>query len=104
MRDRADALCVYFDPLTNINRLRINIFALAALLPTISAFREFVATGGGLASYGSNTADLFRRADRHRRLLRARRERPRRSRRTAEQRHELAPSDHSITSSARASS
>jgi ABC-type uncharacterized transport system substrate-binding protein len=62
VRDRADALYVYFDPLTNINRLRINIFALTARLPTISAFREFVATGGGLASYGSNTADLFRRA------------------------------------------
>ena len=36
---------------------------------------------------------------RHRRLLRARRERPRR-RRAAEQRDELAPPDHSITSSA----
>jgi putative tryptophan/tyrosine transport system substrate-binding protein len=44
------------------NRLRINIFALAARLPTISAFREFVATGGGLASYGANTSDIFRRA------------------------------------------
>ena len=39
---------------------------------------------------------------RHRRLLRACRERP--SRRAAEQRDELAPSHHSITSSARASS
>src|SRR5262245_32300277 len=39
---------------------------------------------------------------RHRRLLRASRERPRRS--AAEQRDELAPPDHSITSSARASS
>jgi putative ABC transport system substrate-binding protein len=44
------------------NRLRINIFALAARLPTISAFREFVATGGGLTSYGANTSDIFRRA------------------------------------------
>ena len=35
----------------------------------------------------------------HRRLLRARRERPRR-RRAAEQRDELAPAAHSITSSA----
>ena len=40
---------------------------------------------------------------RHRRLLRARRQRPRR-RRAAEQRDELAPAPHSITSSARASS
>jgi hypothetical protein len=40
---------------------------------------------------------------RHRRLLRARRERPR-ERRAAEQRDELAPSHHSIASSARASS
>src|SRR5262249_6054378 len=38
--------------------------------------------------------------DRHRRLLRARCDRPRR-RRAAEQRDELAASDHSITSSAR---
>ena len=40
---------------------------------------------------------------RHRRLLRPRRERPRRHR-AAEQRNELPPSHHSITSSARASS
>src|SRR5262245_44769619 len=40
---------------------------------------------------------------RHRRLLRPRRDRPRRSR-AAEQRHELATPDHSITSSASASS
>jgi hypothetical protein len=43
-----------------------------------------------------------RRDDGHRRLLRARRERPRR--RAAEQRDERAPLHHSITSSARASS
>jgi putative tryptophan/tyrosine transport system substrate-binding protein len=62
LRDRADALYVYFDSLVTNNRLRINIFALAARLPTISAFREFVVTGGGLASYGANTSDIFRRA------------------------------------------
>jgi putative ABC transport system substrate-binding protein len=62
LRDRADALYVYLDPLVMNNRLRINIFALAARLPTISAFREFVATGGGLASYGANISDIFRRA------------------------------------------
>jgi putative ABC transport system substrate-binding protein len=62
LKGHADALYVYFDPLTNSNRLRINIFALAARLPTISAFKEFVVTGGGLASYGPNTPDLFRRA------------------------------------------
>src|SRR5262249_59177322 len=51
---------------------------------------------------------LFRRTmmeksnDRHRRLLCARRERP--GRRAAEQRDEIAPLHHSITSSARASS
>ena len=50
---------------------------------------------GALVDRAADEAD-----DRHRRLLRTRRERPRR-RRAAEQRDELAPS-HSITSSARA--
>jgi putative ABC transport system substrate-binding protein len=62
LRDRADALYVCFDSLTSSNQHRINIFALAARLPAISAFRDFVATGGGLASYGANTAHVFRRA------------------------------------------
>lgn len=43
------------------NRMRINTFALAARLPTMSDFREFV-EAGGLMSYGPNFTDLYRRA------------------------------------------
>src|SRR5262249_52082156 len=65
--------------------------------------------GESLAHPIDQESDLCRRGvpekpyHRHRRLLRPRRERPSR-RRATEQRDELAPSDHSITSSARASS
>jgi putative ABC transport system substrate-binding protein len=41
--------------------MRINTFALAARLPTMSDFREFV-EAGGLMSYGPNFSDLYRRA------------------------------------------
>ena len=40
---------------------RITTMALAARLPTMSNFREFV-EAGGLISYGANIPDLFRRA------------------------------------------
>jgi hypothetical protein len=40
---------------------RINTLALAARLPTIYYFREYVEVGG-LMSYGPNIPDLFRRA------------------------------------------
>ena len=49
------------DTLVNVNRIRINTLALAARLPTMHAFREFV-EAGGLMSYGANFPDLFRRA------------------------------------------
>jgi putative ABC transport system substrate-binding protein len=45
----------------NANRIRINTLALAARLPTIHGFREYV-EAGGLMSYGANFPDLFRRA------------------------------------------
>jgi putative ABC transport system substrate-binding protein len=61
LKGRADALCVLPDPLINTNRLRINILALGARLPTMHSFREYVETGG-LMSYGPNLSDLFRRA------------------------------------------
>jgi putative ABC transport system substrate-binding protein len=58
---RADALYVCSDPLTNTNRVRINTLALAARLPTMHGFREYI-EAGGLMSYGANIPDLFRRA------------------------------------------
>ena len=58
---RVDALYVVGDPLTNGNRVRINILAVGSRLPTIMGFREPV-EAGGLMSYGPNLADLFRRA------------------------------------------
>jgi putative ABC transport system substrate-binding protein len=61
LRGRADALYVCGDPLVVANRIRINILALGARLPAMYSSREYV-EGGGLMSYGPNTADLFRRA------------------------------------------
>ena len=61
LRSRADALYVCSDPLVNANRVRINTLALAARLPTMHSFREYV-EAGGLMSYGPNYPDLFRRA------------------------------------------
>jgi putative tryptophan/tyrosine transport system substrate-binding protein len=61
LKGRAEALYVIGDPLVNTHRLRINILALGARLPTMHSVREFV-EAGGLMSYGANFADLFRRA------------------------------------------
>jgi putative tryptophan/tyrosine transport system substrate-binding protein len=58
---RADALYVVGDALVITHRIRINTLALAARLPTIYYFREYVEVGG-LMSYGPNIPDLFRRA------------------------------------------
>jgi len=41
--------------------MRINTLALAARLPTMYLFREYVETGG-LMSYGPNLPDLYRRS------------------------------------------
>ena len=49
------------DPLVTTNRIRINILALGARLPTVHGFREHV-EAGGLISYGANFPGLFRRA------------------------------------------
>ena len=54
------ALYVVGDPLVTTNRIRINNMALAARLPTMHAFREYV-EAGGLMSYGANFPDMFRR-------------------------------------------
>jgi putative ABC transport system substrate-binding protein len=49
------------DPLVNTHRSHINSLALAARLPSMHGFREFV-EAGGLMSYGANFPDMFRRA------------------------------------------
>ena len=61
LKGRADALYVCGDPLLNTNRIRLNILAAAARLPTMEPFREHV-EAGGLMSYGANFPDLFWRA------------------------------------------
>jgi ABC-type uncharacterized transport system substrate-binding protein len=61
LKDRADALYVCVDPLVNTNRVRINILAAGARLPTMHGLREYV-EAGGLMSYGPNLPDLLRRA------------------------------------------
>jgi len=61
VKARSDALYVVSDPLVNTNRIRINTLAVAARLPTMHGFREFV-EAGGLMSYAANFPDLFRRA------------------------------------------
>jgi len=57
----SDALYVAGDPLVNLNRVRINTFALVARLPTMNVQREYV-EAGGLMSYGPDYVDLNRRA------------------------------------------
>jgi putative ABC transport system substrate-binding protein len=61
VKGHSDALYVVSDPLVNTNRVRINTLAVAARLPTMHGFREFV-EAGGLMSYAANFPDLFRRA------------------------------------------
>jgi putative tryptophan/tyrosine transport system substrate-binding protein len=58
-KERPDALFVYPDPFTLMERERIAEFALRQRLPTMYAFREFV-DAGGLMSYGANSLDMFR--------------------------------------------
>src|SRR6516162_8298481 len=61
LKGRADALYVCTDPLVNTHRIRVNTLALAARLPTIYLFRDYV-EAAGLMSYGPSLPDLFRRA------------------------------------------
>jgi putative tryptophan/tyrosine transport system substrate-binding protein len=60
LNGRADALYVCGDPLLDTNRVRINMLALAARLPTMHGVREYV-EAGGLMSYGPSFRSLFRR-------------------------------------------
>jgi putative tryptophan/tyrosine transport system substrate-binding protein len=57
IKGRVDALYVASAPLLTTNRVR----SLAARLPTMHSFREWV-EAAGLMSYGPNFPDLFRRA------------------------------------------
>ena len=61
LKGRSDALYVVADPLANLNRRRINTFALVAHLATMYGQREYI-EAGGLMSYGPNYLDLNRRA------------------------------------------
>src|SRR5215468_7607909 len=61
LKGRAQALYVCVDGLASTNRIRINILAAAARLPTMHGSRDYV-EAGGLLSYGANYPDLFRRA------------------------------------------
>jgi len=61
LKGRTDALYVCTDGLVNANRIRINILAVGAGLPTIHGSRDYV-EAGGLISFGTNYPDLFRRS------------------------------------------
>jgi putative ABC transport system substrate-binding protein len=60
IKTRADALYVVLDPVMSAHRVRINILAVGARLPTMVPFRAFV-EAGGLMSYSSNQSHVFRR-------------------------------------------
>jgi putative tryptophan/tyrosine transport system substrate-binding protein len=61
IKGRMHALYICTDGLANTNRIRINILAVGARLPTMHGSRDYV-EAGGLMSYGPNFPDLFRRA------------------------------------------
>ena len=60
IKTQADALYVVLDPIMNAHRVRINILAVGARLPTTVPFRAFV-EAGGLMSYAPNQSHVFRR-------------------------------------------
>jgi len=61
LKGRAEAIYVCGDALVNAYRIRINVLALGARLPTMHAERQFVEPGG-LISYGPVYVELWRRA------------------------------------------
>jgi putative ABC transport system substrate-binding protein len=61
IKTRADALYVVLDPMMNAHRVRINILAVGARLPTMVPFRSFV-EAGGLMSYAPSQLYVFRRS------------------------------------------
>jgi len=60
LKGQAQALYVALDPITSAHRVRINILALGARMPTVVPFRAFV-QAGGLMSYGPSQTEIFRR-------------------------------------------
>jgi putative tryptophan/tyrosine transport system substrate-binding protein len=60
-RQRPDAMIVFTESFTLAFRQKIGDFALANRLPMVAEQREF-AVVGGLASYGTSRADLWRRS------------------------------------------
>ena len=58
---RVEAVYVQVDALMTSYQTQLNALALAARLPTLHGVRDYVASGG-LMSYGTDFADLFRRA------------------------------------------
>jgi putative ABC transport system substrate-binding protein len=61
LQGRAQALYVPASPIFFVNRIRINIFALTARLPTMYTVREPVEIGG-LISYGPSWPNMWSRA------------------------------------------
>ena len=60
-RDGLNALCISHAPLFFENREQITALVTRLRLPAVYGFREF-ATAGGLLSYASNLADIWRRS------------------------------------------
>ena len=60
-RERPDAMIAFTESFTLAFRQKIGEFALANRLPMAAELREF-AVVGGLASYGTSRADLWRRS------------------------------------------
>ena len=60
-RERVEAVLVLQDPMSLAERRRIAMLAMAARLPTMFGFREYV-EAGGLMSYGLDLRANFRRA------------------------------------------
>jgi putative ABC transport system substrate-binding protein len=61
LRERPDAMITLTEGLSLAYREQIGHFALSNHLPMIAELREFT-VGGGLASYGTNRPDLWRRS------------------------------------------
>jgi len=61
VKGRVHALYVVTDTFAYVQRIRIHTMTLAAQLPTMHGFREYV-EAGGLMSYGASFPDLWQRA------------------------------------------
>jgi putative ABC transport system substrate-binding protein len=61
LKGRAEALYIASEALVFTHRIRIHTLAVAARLPTVHDYREYV-EAGGLMSYGPNFPAFFRRA------------------------------------------